>query len=179
MTGSTVRETRADSIRASLERNVKAVSLRPSIGQGTAVSRVRLRDGVACEVEDGPWKLIADMSEKYGGERAGPDPGVYGRAALGACAAIGYALWAARRGIPIEELEVEVQADFDVRGELGVDDAVPPSYLEIRLVVTVRSSAPEAEVRALLDEADAHSSWLTNLRRPVPVVRETNILAGR
>lgn len=178
MAEATKRETRADSIRTSLERNVKAVTLRPSIGQGTAVTRVRLRDGVACEIEDGAWKLTADMSEKYGGERAGPDPGVYGRAALGSCAAIGYALWAARRGVPIEALEVEVQADFDVRGELGVDDAVLPSYLEIRLVVTVRSSAPEADVYALLDEADAHSSWLTNLRRPVSVIRETNVLAG-
>ncbi len=39
-------------IRTALERNVKAVSLRPSTGQGTKTTKVRLRPGLACDVED-------------------------------------------------------------------------------------------------------------------------------
>lgn len=175
MPHTTGRATRADEIRTALERNEKAVSLRPSIGQRTAITKVRLGDGLTCAIEDGRWSLTADMPEKYAGAAAGPDPGVYGRAGLGACLAVGYALWAARRGVPLDELELEVHADFDVRGELGLDDDVPPSYSEIRVIVRVESPAPEADVRAVLDEADAHSSWLTNLRRPISVVRETTI----
>ena len=70
-------------IRTAIERNVKAVTLRPSIGQGTAVTRARLRDGLRCDVEEGPWTLVAGMTDKYGGTNAGPNPGVLGRAALG------------------------------------------------------------------------------------------------
>jgi len=53
-----------DVIRTALERNVKAVSLRPSVGQGTAVTRVQWTGGLTCEVEDGPWKLVVGMSGK-------------------------------------------------------------------------------------------------------------------
>jgi len=170
--------TPAERIRTAFERNAKAVGLRPSIGQGTAVTRVRLRDGLTCDIRDGAWSLTADMSEKYGGNRAGPDPGVFGRAGLGSCLAAGYAMWAARRGVQIDELTVEIQADYDARGELGVDDTVRPAYSEVRIVVDVKSPASEAEVAAMLEEAERHSPWLQVFREPVSVAREARIASS-
>jgi uncharacterized OsmC-like protein len=163
-----------DRIRIALERSVKAVSLKPSVGQGTAVTRVRLRDGLACDVQDGPWNLVVGMSEKYGGTNAGPNPGVFGRAALGSCLALGYAMWAARLGVPIDALDIEVQADYDVRGELGVADDVRPGYSAIRYVVTVSSPAPADAVHRWLDTADRYSSWRDNLGA-VPLVCERRV----
>ncbi len=80
---------RTEQIKLAFERNAKAMSLRPSVGQGTAVTKVRLRDGLTCDVEDGNWKLTVDGPAKSGGDGRGPDPGVYGRMALGSCLAIG------------------------------------------------------------------------------------------
>jgi uncharacterized OsmC-like protein len=162
-------------IASALERNVKAVTLRPSVGQGTAVTRVRLRDGLACDIEEGPWKLTAGMTEKYGGSNEAPNPGVYGRAALGSCLVIGYAMWAARLGVPLESLEIEVQADYDVRGELGADDAVRPGYSQIRYTVTVSSPASAEEIDRWLDTADRYSSWRDNIANPVPLVCERRV----
>ena len=162
-------------IKTVLERNVKAVTLRPSVGQGTAVTRVRLGESLSCEVTEGPWTLAAGMTEKYGGDGLAPNPGVLGRAALGSCLAIGYAMWAARLGVPIASLEVEVHADYDVRGELGVSDDVRPGYSEIRYVVRVSSPASEDDVRRWIDTADRCSSWRDNLANPVPLVRELHI----
>jgi uncharacterized OsmC-like protein len=158
-----------------LERNVKAVTLRPSVGQGTAVTKVRLRDGLTCEIQEGPWTLVAGMTEKYGGTNDGPNPGVYGRAALGSCLAIGYAMWAARLGVPIDELDVEVHADYDVRGELGVDDTVRPGYSQVRYIVTVSSPASTADIERWLDTADRYSSWRDNIANAVPLVCERRI----
>lgn len=149
----------ASRIRTALERNARAVTLRPGVGRGTAVTRARLTDGLRCEIEDGPWRLVADMSPKSGGTDAGPNPGVLGRGALAACLAMGYAMWAARRDVPISEISVDVEADYDVRGELGVDDDVPPDYAEVRCVVYVESEAPEWRVLEILREAEAHSSY--------------------
>jgi uncharacterized OsmC-like protein len=148
-----------DEIRTILERNANAVSLRPSLGQGTAKTRVRLKPGLECEIEEGTWKLTAGMSEKSGGTNAGPNPGILGRGALGSCLAIGYAMWAARLGVPIESLEVDVEADYDSRGELGVADDVPPGYVQVRYAVTVKSSASEEDVRHMLDTADKYSPY--------------------
>lgn len=165
-------------IRTALERNARLVEARPKIAQGTAVTKVGLRPGLACEVTDGPWRLQVGMTEKYGGTNAGPNPGVFGRAALGSCLAIGYAMWAARLGVPLDTLEVEVQADYDARGELGIAPEVPPGYSAIRYQVTVRSPAPEADVLKVLDTADRYSSWRDDIARPVPITRSVR-LEGR
>ena len=37
-----------------------------------------------------------------------------GRGALGSCLAMGYMMWAAKLGVPIAGLEVEVQGEMDV-----------------------------------------------------------------
>ena len=164
-----------EQIREILERNVKAVSLKPAVGFGTATTRVRLKPGLECEVEEGTWQFTVGMSEKSGGTNAGPNPGIFGRAALGSCLAIGYAMWAARMGVPIESLDVVVEADYDRRGELGVSDEVPPGYLQVRYIVTVRSGASEEDVRRMLDTADKYSSFLDVYARAHDVRREVRI----
>ena len=164
------------SIRAALERNDRVVAARPSVGQGTAVTTVTLRPGLSCEVEDGPWRFSVGMTEKYGGVNNGPNPGVYGRAALGSCLAIGYAMWAARLDVPIRALTVEVRARYDVRGELGVDGTIRPGYEDVVYVVTVDTDAADDVVYRWLDTADRYSSWLDDLRNPVPVSRDVRIL---
>lgn len=161
-------------IRLAFERSARALSLRPSLGQGTAVTTVRVREGMHCEIADGPWRLDADLGTKAGGEETGPNPGVLVRAALGSCLAMGYVRWAARLGVPISALEVEVQADYDARGEYGVADC-PPSYSEVRYLVRIESEAPDAAIQHLLDVADAHTSILDVFRRPLRVRREVSI----
>lgn len=162
-------------IKSAFERNAKAITLRPSTGQGTAVTKVTLRDGLACDIEDGGWKLVGDEDRSWAGNAEGPDPGVYGRAALGSCLAIGYALFAAKLDVPLTSVEVEVQADYDARGMLGVEESLPPGWSAVRYIVTVESDASEADVLRVLDEADRHSSILDAFRRPLPVEREVRI----
>ncbi len=167
----------AGHIRETLERNAKAVSLRPSLGLHTAKTTVRLKPGLECEVEEGPWKLTVGVGESSGGTNAGPTPGVLGRGALGSCLAVGYGMWAARLGVPIDALEVRVEADFDSRGELGVSDTVPPGYSQVRYFVTVSSRAPEADVRRVIDTADKYSPYRDVFARAHDVRRELTILA--
>ena len=167
-----------EKIRVAFERNAKALAMRPSLGQGTAITRVRLVGGLTCEIADGKWKLIADMGEKHGGDSLGPDPGVFGRAALGACLAMSYVHWAGHLGVPLQGLEVEVQADYDARGEYGVGD-VPPSYSEVRYVVTVESEATEADILRMLDQAETHTPFLALYSKPHTLLREVNIVAPR
>jgi uncharacterized OsmC-like protein len=164
-------------IKQAFERSIKALEQRPFLGQGTAVTHARLRDGLTCDVEEGPWKLVVDMSEKAGGANAGPNPGVLGRGALASCLAICYARWAALRDIPLTALDVEVQADYDARGENGVSNDVYPGYSEIRYVVTIESAAPEADVMQMLDDADRYSSYHDVFRRAVDLRREVKLVA--
>ena len=122
-----------DAIKETRERNARAVTLRPSVGQGTAATRVRLGADLRCDIEEGSWRLAAGMTDKYGGDGSAPNPGVLGRAALGSCLAIGYVMWAARLQVPITSLEVESRLTSDVCQmffQLGTADTLTGTFLE-------------------------------------------------
>ena len=99
-------------------------------------------------------------------------------ALLASCLAICYGMWAARLGVPCDAIDVEVQADYDSRGELGVADDVRPGYSEIRYVVTVVSASPEQDVLRVLDTADRYSAYRDVFANDVPLRREVRITAG-
>jgi uncharacterized OsmC-like protein len=159
-----------------IERNIKAIRLRPSIGQGTATTTVRVRNGVTCDIEDGDWKLVADESVGDGGAGLGPDPGVFGRAALGSCLAMGYMIWSSYMEIPVDSVEVVVEADYDARGMFAVDDSVSPGWSGVRCTVHIASPADEHKVRELVEFADRHSPLLADFRDPVLITRELRIV---
>lgn len=160
------------------ERNVKALKLRPAIGQGTATTTVRVRDGLTCDIEDGRWRLVADEMPGDGGAGEGPDPGVLVRAGLGSCLAMGYVQWAARLEIPIDSVEVTVEADYDARGMFGVDESVPAGWTGVRYTATISSPAPPERVRELVETADRYSPILDDVRRALPVKSELRIQSG-
>ena len=68
--------------------------------------------------------------------------------------------WAARMEVPIEAVQVEVQADFDARGELGMDDSIPPGYQEVRYVIAIDSPASVDQVAELVELADRYSPYV-------------------
>jgi uncharacterized OsmC-like protein len=161
-------------IKESFIRNQKAVELRPSLGKSTAVTKVRLYDGTTCEVEHKQWKFEVDIGKQEGGNDAGPGPGILERGALGSCLAIGYSQRAAVLGIPIDNIQVEVESDFDARGMLYLDDERPPGFEMLRYKVFIESPASEKEIMQVIEETDQHSPVLDDFRRAIPVKREVN-----
>jgi uncharacterized OsmC-like protein len=114
------------------------------------------------------------MPAKVGGGETAPTPGVLGRAALAGCLTIGIAAWAARLGVPVDAVEVEVEADFDARGELGVE-GVPPGYQQVRYTVSIDSPAPRAELDRLLATAERHSPYLDVFGRAIALRRAVRL----
>ena len=165
----------SEKIKSAFIRVSGALSQRPAFGLGTGISKTSIKDGLTCEIREGNWTLTADMPEQAGGNAAGPTPGVFGRAALGSCLAIGYMMRAAAMDISITGLEVEIQADYDDGALFGTAQGVHPGYLEIRYSVIVDSDAPEEAIMQMLDEADRHSPYLDVFRRAQSCRREVTI----
>ena len=84
---------------------------------------------------------------------------LFGRGALASCLVMVITSWAARMEIPIDALEVEVQADFDARGELGVGEA-RARYSQVRYEIAIDSPAPKDAVVGLLDVALRRSPYV-------------------
>jgi uncharacterized OsmC-like protein len=155
-------------IRDAILRVRQLLQLKPERGRRTVTTQVAMHDGLRCIVTDGSWTVPVGMSANTGGDGTAPDPGVYARAAIGACVAIAYRLWAAAEGITLRDVAVEVQADNDAAGLFGTAD-VRPSYRAMRLLVSVTSDADEATVLRVLEQAEAHSPYLDLFRHGVPV----------
>ena len=167
-----------DFIKVAVNRSTKALALKPSLGLGTGVSKTRITDGLTCEITEGKYKLVADMPGQVGGNAAGPTPGVYGRAALGSCLAIGYMMKASAMNIKIDSLEVEVQADYDDGALFGTSDAYP-GYLEIRYTVNIESDASEDDIMKMLELADKQSPYLDVFSRGQKCIRNVQIVSTK
>ena len=161
-------------IKEAVSRSTKALSLKPSLGLGTGVSIARITHGLSCEITEGNHKLLADMPASAGGNASGPTPGVYGRAALGSCLAIGYMMKAAAHNVVVHSLEVEVQADYDDGALFGTSTA-PPGYSEVRYAVRIESDASEEAILQMLNEADKHSPYLDVFSRGQKCLRTVHI----
>jgi uncharacterized OsmC-like protein len=149
-----------EKIKTAIERITHTLKSKPSFGLGTGLSRSTVTDGLTCQVKEGNWTFFVDMPEQAGGNGVGPTPGVYGRAALGSCLAIGYVMRAAAMGIAIRHLEVEVQADYDDGALFGTTTNIPPGYIEVRYSVKVDSDAPEEKIVEMIETADQRSPYL-------------------
>ena len=162
-------------IKEAFDRNVKLLNIKPSKGQYTTSTKIRLKNGTACEIEHKHWKFTADVGEQQGGNDEGPGPGIFYRASLGSCLAIGYAIWAAQMDIQIDHLEVDVEADVDARGNFGIENA-KPGYTGMRYTVTIESPASDVEINEMIKAADDHSPILANFKKPMNIDRTINII---
>lgn len=152
------------------ERNAKAIKLRPSKGKSIGKSKITVTDGTTCKIEGSGWTLTGDIGTESGGNNAGPGPGVFERAALGSCLAMGYAQQAAVLGVSIDNIEVEIETAFDARGMFGIDNR-SPGFSSIKYSVYVESPAPEKEVKKVIEVADIYSPVRDDFSREIPVER--------
>lgn len=169
---------KTERIRTALERNSRAVSLRPAVGQKTSKSKTRLVDGLRCETTEGKWTVVADASDKSGGDGTAPDPGVIVRAALGGCLTMAYAIFAAKMRVPFTNLEVDVETDFDARGQYDLGD-IPPGFSEVRYAFSIETTASEADVKRVLKVAEKNCMTLDVFARAHKMVGSVNISAPK
>ncbi|MCC5915134.1 MAG: OsmC family protein [Balneolaceae bacterium] len=162
-------------LKESHNRIKKLLTIKPSKGQYTTTTKVRLRDGSTCDIQHKHWTFIGDVGKEEGGNDAGPGPSVLQRGALGSCLAIGYSKWAAVLGVPVNGIGVDVEADVDARGTYGMDD-VEPGYKGLRYRVHIDSPASEEEIMNVIEQADKHSPLLADFVNPVKVERKVEIV---
>jgi len=156
---------RDDTVRSAQERALSIFERRPRAALSSAKASGRLDEGLHCTVSSRELDVRMDMPKALGGDESAPTPGFFIRAGLIGCIAIGIKMTAAREGIPLESVEVDVEMDFDDRAMFGIGDntAAP---LETRLTITLKSSAPWAAVEEIVRRALAADTYFLALRDP-------------
>ncbi|MBX2802742.1 MAG: OsmC family protein [Myxococcales bacterium] len=108
---------------------------------------------------------------KVGGLHDLPNPGHLLCAALAGCLDSTVRMLADHAGVGIEDLEVEVVGDVDVRGCLAMERSVRPGFraLSATIHLTPSPSADPRVVKGILDYAERLCVTLDTLRNGVPI----------
>jgi uncharacterized OsmC-like protein len=129
-------------------------------------------DGYAKEVEQGGevttrrFTFRTDWPPEIGGRDSGPSPGEALLGALGGCVAMTYVTKAASRGVPIDELEVTIQARVNLQGTFELD-SVRAGLSDVTITVGVRSDVDDAVLDELARATRRTSAVYDSLANPV------------
>ena len=115
------------------------------------------------------WRYGVD--EAIGGLHDAPNPGELLCAALAACADASVRMIADLLRVQLDEVEVEVTGELDVRGTLDVDRSVAVGFQHLALAVRVHAApeTPHGRIDRLAVAAERACVVLDTLRRGVPV----------
>jgi len=113
--------------------------------------------------------ITTDDPEPLGGVDSAPTPVETLLAALAGCVTSGTATNAALFGVPIDALDIDMEADIDARGLLGHDKSARNGITDIRYTVTIQSPAPEEKVKRCKETIDRKSLVRDTLANPVNV----------
>jgi uncharacterized OsmC-like protein len=162
-------------IKESIENAVRFLSEHPDEARYTdTYARATLGTDLRVEVEGpGTERVATDMPGAVGGRGGEPSPAWFLRAGTAACVASTIGMEAAREGVTLSHLRVEVDSESDDRGILGMDESVPAGPLSTR--VRIEASADgveEGRLRELLERGARRCPVLDATERAVEVSLE-------
>lgn len=167
---------RNDKIRIAIERVSDVFRKKPAAALNTKRATGRIEQGLICHARQDDFTATMDMPEPIGGDGSAPSPGFHIRMGLVGCIGIGIKLTAAREGMDIGAIDVDVEMDFDDAALIGVSDntAAP---LETRITITIESSAPWDEVTAMVGRALERDPYFIAFRDAQPI--KTKLVAAK
>ncbi len=162
-------------IKESIESAVTYLSEHPEEARYTdSYARARLREALRVEVEgpDGAG-IVTDMPKGVGGRAEEPSPGWLFRASIASCVASTIGMEAARAGVALMSLQVDVDSESDDRGILGMDEAVPVGPLSTRVRIRAHADGTEeGRLRELLERGALRCPVCDATKRAVEVSLE-------
>jgi uncharacterized OsmC-like protein len=156
-----------------------AVRAEPGAGSVTIRTRHRWDDGLAVNGQAHEIEHAGDIAPRaftfrtdwpldVGGRDSGPAPGEVLLGALGGCVGMTYVMHAAMQGIDVDELDITIEAGWDVRGLLELD-GVPAGLSNVAIAVSVRADATREDLERIGALTTRTSAVFNSMAHPVPI----------
>lgn len=133
-----------------------ALSARATAEGRSGVRRIRVRD----------FQVLTDSPPDFAGYDLGPSSPELQLGVLGSCLNHSYLIQAAALEVPIDSIEVEVEAVLDPRALSAGFESTPVYPQNISYVVKIASSAPEARIEQLRAAVERACPILNLLKNP-------------
>ena len=114
---------------------------------------------------------VIDEPPQLLGDDTAPNPSEAALAALGTCICVGIHANAVNRGLQLDKLELELEADINITSVWGVGDtsSKPVGFTDVRIKANIEADAPRDVLDELLQYVLNWSPVTGTYRKPVPV----------
>ena len=133
----------------------------------TRIAQQQCRLGV--RPEDGKTTLHAGSHDGAEPDNRDLLPALRVLQALAQCHEQTYRLYAAALGIPLESVQVKLQAALDLRGLYAAADRIRAGFGSVQATVEISSPADIYEIERLRVTVERHAPVLDIVRNPTPV----------
>ena len=165
-------------IKGSVSNIIDKVAKDINFGKLTYSVNTHWEGGALCKAQiRKAHSLVVDEQPEFGGCDLGASPVELILAALGTSQEIMYSRLASIMDIELEECDVRLTADLDMRGLLGIkdDESIPPGFLKINNETTIKSSASNEELQTLINAVEKQCPVLDILTRNVKIIGAVKI----
>jgi uncharacterized OsmC-like protein len=130
----------------------------------SGVRRIRIRD----------FQILSDSGPDFAGYDLGPSSPEIQLGVLGSCVTHVTLIQAADRGVPLDQLSVEVFGEIDPRAGKPGFAHIPVYPQNLRYALTIVSSAPAEEIAALHEAVERVCPILNLLKHPQEIRATVN-----
>ena len=167
-----------ENVKISVSKIIDNANSDPEFGNFRYYVNTKWEGGTLCKNQiRRAHKLLVDEPPAFGGTDLSASPVELILAALGSCQQIMYAALASIRDIPLEECDITLKADLDVRGLLGIngEKSVFPGFSNIKYETNIKSSASREQLKLLIEDVEKQCPVLDMLTRTVNIDGSTSI----
>jgi uncharacterized OsmC-like protein len=121
------------------------------------------------------FSFIIDEPEQILGENTNPTPQEYLLGGMGGCILVGYSVGASVLGITLEKLEVDLEADLDLRGFTEVNPDSPIGFIDVKYTIRVKGDGTREQFESIHQKVIETSPNRATISNPINVICDLEI----
>lgn len=155
-----------------MKQTTQAIKEKPELKMRKWNAQIQWKTGVQNEVSIRNFdSILIDEPRTLGGTDLAPNPVEYLIAAAGSCFAITFEVLASTKGIKLENVDVQIEADLNAAVFLGIEEG-DGGILNPVITLKVNADAPKEELKEIAQMALLKSPVLNSLKDQVKLVIE-------
>lgn len=118
------------------------------------------------------FEFTIDEPTQLLGVNCAPNPAEYMLGGLAGCMAVTFMAGATLMNIKIDQLQIEIDGELDLRGFLGIDKDIDAGFPELKFIFNVKGSGTQEQYNTLMERVKKHSPNFNTMKNEVKMVGE-------
>ena len=108
------------------------------------------------------------------GVNCAPNPAEYMLGGLAGCMAVTFMAGATLMNIKIDQLQIEIDGELDLRGFLGIDKDIDAGFPELKFIFNVKGSGTQEQYNTLMERVMKYSPNFNTIKNEVKMIGGLN-----